>query len=192
MDFIHLEKNFLTSDECKKAIKYYTAVEKLGLTYVRNAKSGPVDDNFFSFSELVSQPEYPFYENQFFTNTFIQRFFSMNGVYQKYVDKYNILTRYSQHGIPYIKVQKTKPSQGFHKWHTDIMAPQLCRRILAFIVYLNTVDEGGETEFLYLGKRIKPVEGTLMIHPLGLPYTHRGNPPINKTKYIATGWVEFI
>ena len=66
IDFIHLEKNFLTSDECKKTIEYYTAVEKLGFTYSRNAKAGysHADDNVLSYTELVFQPEYSFYQNQ--------------------------------------------------------------------------------------------------------------------------------
>jgi hypothetical protein len=63
-------------------------------------------------------------------------------------------------------------------------------RICSWGVYLNTVEQGGETEFLYYPKRIKPTTGTLILWPAGYTHAHRGNPPISNTKYILTGWVE--
>ena len=36
-------------------------------------------------------------------------------------------------------------------------------RVLAWMVYLNDVEEGGETEFLYQKLRIKPKKNTLLI-----------------------------
>jgi hypothetical protein len=56
------------------------------------------------------------------------------------------------------------------------------------MVYLNDVDEGGETEFLYQQVKIKPKRGTVVIWPGGFTHLHRGNPPL-KNKYIATGWL---
>ena len=56
-------------------------------------------------------------------------------------------------------------------------------------LYLNTVEEGGETEFLYINKRIKAQQGRLIIFPAGFTHTHRGNPPIGQDKYIVSTWV---
>jgi hypothetical protein len=64
-------------------------------------------------------------------------------------------------------------------------------RLLAWSLYLNDVDEGGETEFLYQSMRIKPKMGTFVLWPAFFTHTHRGNPPLSGLKYIATGWVEF-
>ena len=66
------------------------------------------------------------------------------------------------------------------------------KRLFTFTLYLNDVKEGGETEFLYLSKRINAVEGRLAFCPGTFEYTHRGNPPLSSEKYILTGWVEFI
>ena len=63
--------------------------------------------------------------------------------------------------------------------------------MFAFTLYLNDVEEGGETEFLYLSRRIEAKVGRLAIFPASFEYTHRGNPPISNEKYILTGWVEF-
>ena len=38
-------------------------------------------------------------------------------------------------------------------------------------------------------KRVKPKQGRVLIAPAHFPYVHRGNPPINGTKYVHTGWV---
>ena len=55
--------------------------------------------------------------------------------------------------------------------------------------YLNTVEEGGETEFLYQSMRVKPEQGTLLIHPGGFTHTHRGNPPLKGVKYFMNTWI---
>jgi hypothetical protein len=63
-------------------------------------------------------------------------------------------------------------------------------RICAFILYLNDVEEGGETEFLYQKTRIKPERNKLILWPTSYTHIHRGNPPLSGEKYILTGWVE--
>ena len=60
-----------------------------------------------------------------------------------------------------------------------------------YSIYLNTVEEGGETEFLYQSQRVKPVKGRIVIWPAGFPYVHRGNPPLSGEKYIVTSWISF-
>ena len=55
-------------------------------------------------------------------------------------------------------------------------------------VYLNDDFDGGETEFLYQQRREQAVEGDVLIFPASYTHTHRGNPPIGNSKYIATSW----
>jgi len=91
-----------------------------------------------------------------------------------------------------IKIQKTLPSQGYHIWHVE-KGPGLdyLRRALAFTIYLNDIEEGGETEFLYQSTRVKPKKGRIAIWPASFPYVHRGNPPLSGEKYIMTSWLLF-
>jgi hypothetical protein len=56
---------------------------------------------------------------------------------------------------------------------------------------LNTVEQGGETEWLYQGVRIPATQGTLVVWPAGYTHAHRGNPPLSGEKFLLTGWVEF-
>ena len=55
------------------------------------------------------------------------------------------------------------------------------------MIYLNDIEEGGETEFLYQQKKIKPRRGMGAIWPGSFTHLHRGNPPMS-TKYTLTGW----
>jgi hypothetical protein len=84
-----------------------------------------------------------------------------------------------------LQTQKTEPGQGYHVWHDDGGDD----RLMTFIIYLNDVEEGGETEFLNQHQRIVPKRGRVVLFPASYTHTHRGNPPINGEKYILTGWV---
>ena len=84
--------------------------------------------------------------------------------------------------------QKTKPSQGFHKWHCEAFDWSGMERLLAWMIYLNDVEDGGETEFLYQQKRFTPKRNTALIWPGSWTHFHRGNPPLSGNKYILTGW----
>ncbi len=89
-----------------------------------------------------------------------------------------------------IKIQKTLPTQGYHIWHVEHGKDiENAARAFVWSIYLNTVEEGGETEFLHFSKRVKPVTGRIVIWPAGFPYVHRGNPPLAGEKYLLTSWM---
>ena len=64
-------------------------------------------------------------------------------------------------------------------------------RVLLWSIYLNDVDQDGETEFFYQGRKIAPRAGTLLVAPAGFTHTHRGNTPRGSDKYLATSWILF-
>lgn len=79
-----------------------------------------------------------------------------------------------------------------HAVHLD----QAGQRVATLIMYLNTVDEGGETVFLRAGVKVKPVKGTAVLFynctpdgkedPLTL---HSGSPVTKGEKWIVTKWM---
>ena len=103
------------------------------------------------------------------------------------------LPLYNELYVGQLKMQKTRMTEGYHNWHCEHSKHIKDRlTLLAFMVYLNDVDEGGETEFLYQSKRIKPVRNTFVVWPAGFTHTHRGNPPLSNVKYVITGWINCI
>lgn len=95
-----------------------------------------------------------------------------------------------------INLQKYLADQGgYPHWHSEIYprdaAAETLHRILLWTVYLNDFPAGGETEFFYQERKVKPEAGTLIIAPAGFTHTHRGNMPQGGDKYIATSWFLF-
>jgi hypothetical protein len=95
-----------------------------------------------------------------------------------------------------INVQKYSRSVGgYYYWHSEIYprdpACETLHRVLLFMFYLNDVDQGGETEFWYQERKLKPTLGQMVIAPAGFTHTHRGNIPESHDKYILTSWILF-
>ena len=80
-------------------------------------------------------------------------------------------------------------SENYPKAH-DSQCDALHRTVL-FMYYLNDVEEGGETDFFYQERKLKPKQGQLVIAPTSFTHTHRGNIPVSNDKYILTSWVLF-
>lgn len=84
---------------------------------------------------------------------------------------------------------------GYHHWHSEIYPREsnceTLHRVLLFMFFLNTVDEGGETEFYYQNRSISPQAGSMVIAPAGFTHTHKGQVPVSHDKYIVTSWILF-
>ena len=89
------------------------------------------------------------------------------------------------------KVQKTKAGGGYHQWHCENGQFLYRDRVLAWMVYLNTVpsQNGGGTDFLHQKLTLQPEAGTIVLWPASYTHVHRGGFLTgNVDKYIATGW----
>ena len=71
-------------------------------------------------------------------------------------------------------------------WHADVINAATANRILAMVLYLNTVDVGGETEFRAQALAIEPRAGTAIWFPPSFAYLHAGHPPVSGPKYVVT------
>tara|TARA_E500000331_G_C17261177_1_gene715335 strand:- start:368 stop:1003 length:636 start_codon:yes stop_codon:yes gene_type:complete len=112
----------------------------------------------------------------------------VNGCLFYYINEVSYLTNFSYISA-LVLLQKTEPTQGYHMFHGENINWNVSDRTLAWMVYLNDVEEGGETEWLYQQRKIKPEKGTVVIWPGSFTHLHRGNPPMSE-KYIATGWYQ--
>jgi hypothetical protein len=94
--------------------------------------------------------------------------------------------------MPLFNLQRYAPGEGFKAWHADWStaadATEPIRRVLAWILYLNNVENGG-TEFHWQNHHVEAVQGRLAIFPAGLSHVHRGRVSEQHTKTIATGWI---
>lgn len=164
-------------------ITYFDTNQKLKLVYNREASimKHIIDDQSINLVATLCTTAKNILEP--FLETFWEKCFT------PYIDKFSVLNN-AKYEIIDAKIQKTLPGNGYHIWHYENASNVSRTRMFAFMVYLNTVEEGGETEFLYLKKRIKPVKNRTLIWPAGFTHTHRGNQPLSGEKYIVTGWIE--
>lgn len=188
-NFVLEYDDFLAKDYCDYIIEYYDNMRKGGFTSNRiqleNRKSHIISDTNIG---LGGESSISVITTQGISSYFIQNFWEK--VYSVYEQKYSTLSDHHNMQIYALKLQKTEIGEGYHAWHCENSARGYAGRVLTFIAYLNDVEEGGETEFLYYPKRIKPKAGKIILFPGAFSHTHRGNPPISNEKYILTGWVE--
>jgi hypothetical protein len=95
---------------------------------------------------------------------------------------------------PYIIIQRYDPGDAYYRWHCERITanPAFSKRHLVFMTYLNDVTDQGETEFFYQKVKFKPKKGLTLIWPVDWTHTHRGIPSPTQTKYIITGWINFV
>lgn len=185
-EFVGIYENSFTKKECDNTIELFEKYHKLNYTYSRPHGNFSKDDTSINVDPTIELDW-----NLEFISEFHNRFY--NYIYPLYNYQYPILQNLGKHGLKYIKVQKTCPTQGYHTWHCEHNSSCITQnRILSWILYLNDVKEGGETEFLYQSLRFKPKAGTFILFPAHFTHIHRGNPPLSDVKYIATGWIEFL
>lgn len=78
-----------------------------------------------------------------------------------------------------------------HAYHSDCGHETASKphRILAVLLYLNTVETGGETVFLNHGITIQPKRGRLAIFPTAFSFVHAGKRPVSEDKYLVINFL---
>ena len=88
-------------------------------------------------------------------------------------------------------LQKYNPGQGYHISHCENAGGLSLMRVLSWMIYLNTVNDEGETSFDNYNMKTSAVEGSLLIWPAYWTHFHHGIMSSTETKYIATGWCSY-
>ena len=196
-DFIGIFPNAASKEYCERVVDHFNWIQKTrgyGTGSIRNRQEHD------RISSLQKESDMYFLETEqdllvMDNNVAILQEYSRITweCHHKFKEKHGILGDVAPHGISYsVKIQKYKPSQGYHAWHCDSDKIANSRRMMVSTLYLNTVEKGGETEFLYQSMRVTPEQGTLALWPAYWTHPHRGNPPLEGEKYIMNGWLEYL
>ena len=186
-NFIGVYDGYITQEECNKAINIFDTQDKLRQTVNRirgeHAKvTHKHDQQYFINGENI----------EIWHTQLKSMLINFELAWKHYEEHTGITEAFSVPDLHYtsLKIQKTLPTEGYHVWHIEHGTgfDNECRAAV-FIIYLNDVEEGGETEFLHFSKRVKPKTGRIVIWPASFPYLHRGNPPLSGEKYLLTSWL---
>jgi hypothetical protein len=179
----------MTHKECQILIDHYNTLSNLNLSFTRiDLRDAPNHKKSDTAVFVLEESSVRITPDMGFLNFFLDRLWKC---YEEYTTKYSILEQANKHQVRSMKIQKTLPGEGYHVWHFESDTLEHSSRLITWGLYLNTVEEGGETEFLYQGLRVSAVEGTLVMWPATYTHVHRGNPPLSGEKYLLTGWIEY-
>jgi len=189
-NFIGVYDNVFSDAFCDNLINYFEWCQKNNRTFARPEEERVKKDDSTALNPAcIEEINFSHPNIQGFIGEFNDKFW--NECYKDYIEKYSVLADYDRHTIYSYKIQKTAPSGGYHVWHSEDGSKSFSSRTGVYLLYLNDVEEGGETEFLYQSMRVAPKKGRLVIFPPNYPWAHRGNPPLSDVKYIMTGWLEY-
>ena len=195
-DFIGKFTGAFSPSFCRSAIQYFEKMDSMGFGKSRQQNDKVAkhikDNQLFYTSDLISNNvnSMGVIGVPAIQTTFIETVWQC---YEMYADEYSLVdTRqfYPQY-LNEVQMQRTDIGGGFHVWHWEQNGRAECNRFMNVTLYLNTVKEGGETEFLYYNRAESAIEGTLLIYPGNYTHSHRGNPPRSNKKYLMATWIEF-
>lgn len=77
-------------------------------------------------------------------------------------------------------------NDGFYAPHAD--SGKENPRIFSAVLYLNTVEVGGETYFNNFDISVHPIAGNLVIFPANYAYVHEARKPLSDSKTVIVTW----
>ena len=92
------------------------------------------------------------------------------------------------------KIQKYNPNEAYFYEHCENDGERdgtMERRLIALMVYLNTVTDEGQTRFPTQNISFSPKVGDVLMWPAYWTHPHYGIASPTQTKYIVTGWYVF-
>ena len=185
MNMIKEYSNAFSTEYCNSIIEIFERMHSERGTFSQNSLSRNGDDR-------VMYDWAPHSQMHYYHHDVVKEFYQIvDKFYQEYASEFAMLKELGRHSPKGMCVQRTSPHQGYHIWHTENSSNFSSSRVVAYTVYLNDVDSGGETEYLYQGIKVKPEAGKITFWPAGWTHPHRGNPIYTGFKYIITGWYTY-
>ena len=116
----------------------------------------------------------------------------LQGCIKDYIRKYPFTNQLKPWDLsPTFKIQRYNPTEGYFITHCENMGKDDCDRVLAWMIYLNDVKDGGYTVFPTQIRKFQPRRGDVLMWPAYFTHPHHGESTRSHTKYIMTGWCSF-
>ena len=179
-NFVSIYQNAISSDDCKYIIDDINSSSLLpgSMCGVVNPE---MNDSYVStryFTDLSPASLIIANSLKYCKEDYVKKHSQLNKIHDWNVDDaYNL--------------QKYNPGQGYHISHCENAGGLSLLRVLAWMIYLNKVNDGGGTSFDNYNIQTLAVEGSLLIWPAYWTHFHHGIVSPTETKYIATGWFSY-
>jgi hypothetical protein len=175
-NFIMKKSSCISNETCEYMIDFFNNNESVA----SKGRAGKT---------LLDDLEIPINVYQFHDNLVT----GLNDTIEKYKEKYPLInTHLGKWQVDSIaQLMRYEPGDVYNLIHceTGVYNPY---RIFAWMIYLNTIEDGGGTEFLHFNKTLRPKAGDMYIWPAGWTHLHRGVVAPHERKYLLTGWVSHL
>ena len=201
MDFIHRIPNLVSKQFCEDIIEQF---EKSNLTFpghtyvfedgaVKKSSSDgskvstdiSVYPGFIEEAAEKGEPEWGEFVNYINSKLKI-------AIYE-YSEKFPMLDDLQRFILEGYNIQRYLPGEGFYTWHCENSGYSGGNdRVLAWMIYLNDLTDGGGTDFQNQNHTEKAEACKMLVWPAYWTHTHKGQVSETQTKYIITGWYRFV
>ena len=193
MDFIYTKPQVLSKEVCEKFIKNFETSPLVNKGHVfTNGKIIDIPE-IKSSSDITFNPAYLYHP---IWGDLLKRLVS---TIEEEVNEYTLKFSKGLYNIsefrldPLFNIQRYHPGEGYHTFHCERGAnSKNLSRVLVWMIYLNDVTDGGQTEFYYQNHKETAEQGKIVIWPSDWTHIHRGITSPTQTKYILTGWFSHI
>lgn len=184
-DLIYVFDDFISNENCDQMIQWFHDNEDLHLDGVVN--TGSTDKHILDTNSKRCREATVPAENQIsqILTDATQR------AYQKIVEN-GVTAPITDLFINGYSIRKYEVNDGIFETHVDQHAGSTIGRLFAVLIYLNDVDEGGETLFPTWGIGVKPKKGRVLIFPCNYLFPHKGCVPVSNPKYMSAMFINFV
>jgi hypothetical protein len=192
-DFVYVRDNVFSKEFCEELIKDFESMPE----NQSEGRSGAGINFDIKKTMDMNLMDYPKLREKYvdvifsgFNDTVYEFMFSLP--YQNRFEPYHHIFNNNNTTYDTCQMQKYVKGEGhYNAYHFEADQLSNARRQFVFILYLNDVDKGGETELLYGLYKTKPKQGSVLVHPAAFPFVHKGHMPESNDKYIVTTWLSF-
>ena len=187
-DLILHKEGFISKDHCQSLIDYFELNSEHHIEGVVGCNN-KVDYSLKKCKELV------FFGKDYDLPILQPLLESLCNATNLYKKAYSFIDTLALWNIsPAFKMQRYNPGEGYFVNHCENDGNcngETERRLIAWMVYLNDVFDGGHTAFPYQDKKFQPRTGDILLWPAYWTHPHHGIPSSSQIKYIVTGWFTY-
>jgi hypothetical protein len=114
------------------------------------------------------------------------KWFEVSQIVWSYANKYGMDHDAAFSNMESLQLLHYSTDEGFYKPHAD-SGPGM-QRIFSAVLYLNDVENGGETYFNSFDVSVSPKAGRLVMFPANFVYKHEARTPKSNDKFALVTW----
>jgi len=186
--FITVYENAVDDEWCDKVVKFFDENED------RQQLTEHEDYRCFKevnlFDEELVKGSKPTTDSSKLSVEFMHKIYDYIESYRRF---YNISFFPSNAACEEIRIKKYEHKENhFFNYHVDVGDHASARRFLVILLYLNDVEEGGQTVFPEYGITIPAKKGSIAIFPPFWTHPHLGEQPKSNDKYIMGTYMHYL